>query len=140
MIDGIDIVIRHALAAQVEVSALDPSGNGLGATLVDRIREWLAFVIRRESRGNPRRITRPIIAATTQAKSHCQGEDENRHLHDEQLEDGAVLIKPKRKKRYSRFCVASRAPKTGLVFPSHLRYTDPNKEAYVQRSFHWVAV
>src|ERR1017187_8392266 len=97
VIDRIDVVIRHPLAAQVEGGAFDPTGNDLGATLVDRVGERLTFVILWESRGNLDRITRPKLGTGDNAESHRLAEDEKEDFHDEQLKDGTILIKSKRR-------------------------------------------
>src|SRR6266404_818205 len=100
VIDVIDVVLHDSLATEIEVGAFDLAGNGLWAALVERVGEWLSFVVRREGRGDLHRITRPKLRTRNKAESHHQTENEKGDLHGEQLMDEVILIKPKRAKRH----------------------------------------
>src|ERR1017187_10572219 len=69
----------------------------LATAVIDRIGERLTFVILWESRGNLDRITRPKLGTGDNAESHRLAEDAKEDFHDEQLKDGTILIKSKRR-------------------------------------------
>jgi len=99
MIDGIDVVIRHSFAAQVEVGAFDPAGNDLRSTFGKPRRRMADLVVLWEGRGDLHRVARSKLGAGKKADSHRQTEDEKEDFHDEQLKQEVILIKSKRGKR-----------------------------------------
>jgi hypothetical protein len=54
VVDRVLVVVGDALAAQVEVGALEPAGDRLWAGLVDRVLERLPLVVGRDAGAAPR--------------------------------------------------------------------------------------